>query len=63
LKVVVDRATCTGHARCWSIDPALFTVDEDGYSDVTEREVPPDSIHHARSAVSACPEGAISLVE
>jgi len=38
-------------------------VDEDGYSDVTEREVPPDSIHHARSAVSACPEGAISLVE
>jgi ferredoxin len=59
VRIVIDREGCSGHARCHAIDPELFTLDEDGYSDVTSFEVPPDKEKVAQNAVLSCPEMAI----
>jgi ferredoxin len=59
MRVVVDRDQCTGHARCHAVDPELFGLDEDGYSNVTSFEVPPGKEQAARNAALSCPELAI----
>jgi ferredoxin len=61
MRVRVDKNLCTGHARCYSIDPELFELDDVGYSVVDSEEVPPGSEERARQAVLNCPEHAISL--
>jgi ferredoxin len=59
VRIVVDQEQCSGHARCHAIDPDLFGLDDDGYSNVTRFEVPPDKEQAARGAVLSCPEMAI----
>jgi ferredoxin len=63
MKVHVDRQLCTGHARCNSIDPDIFVLDDVGYSALDTAEVPPGLEDHARQAVENCPERAISIEE
>lgn len=63
MKVRVDRNLCTGHARCYSIDPELFELDEVGYSAVDSAVVPAGSEERARQAVLNCPEHAITIDE
>ena len=62
MRVNVDMDKCTGHARCWSVAPEIFTIDDEGYSDIgTSREVRPGSEDLARRGVAACPEHALTL--
>lgn len=61
LSIDVDR--CTGHGRCYSLVPELFTDDERGYGQVTQPDVPAELLDRARTAVANCPEGAIHLDE
>ena len=62
MRIVIDKDLCTGHARCTSLTPALFTDDESGYGVVVgDGEINDDQLELAKRAVSACPERAISL--
>jgi ferredoxin len=64
VKVVIDAATCTGHGRCYTLAPHLFDADDRGLGLVIgDGEVAPELEKEARSAVSNCPERAISLEE
>ncbi len=63
MRVVVDAETCQGHARCWEICPEVFTLDDEGYSQAIDGEVPPSLEQKVVEAVSNCPERAISITE
>jgi ferredoxin len=63
VKVRVDPDVCQGHALCNAEALELFTLDQDGYSDVGVREVPPGMEELARRGMLACPEGAITIEE
>jgi ferredoxin len=64
-RVVVDPERCSGHARCWTLAPELFPLDDDGYSayrglDGATLTADPDVVQRA---VAGCPEGAIRAEE
>jgi ferredoxin len=62
MRVSVDNDRCTGHARCWAIAPDIFTIDDDGYSNIgTAKPVPDGTEDLARSGVAACPERALRI--
>lgn len=61
MKIVVDRARCTGHAMCFAQAPELFPLDAEGFSIADGREVAPGEEKRAQLGVDACPERAISL--
>jgi ferredoxin len=59
----VEREMCSGHARCFTAQPEMFTLDEEGYSNAGTFEVPVGCETAARRAVTSCPEGAIFVEE
>jgi ferredoxin len=61
MKIHVDRSVCQGHALCASAAPDLYTLDEDGYSNVDELEVAAGLQDVARRGMQACPERAITI--
>lgn len=61
MRIRVEREKCQGHAMCSAVAPELFTLDDDGYSDIDVLEVPPGREEDARRGTAACPEGAIFL--
>ena len=62
MKIVVDKARCSGHARCAAVGPDLYELDDLGYNALTELEVPAGMEKQAQDGVAACPERAITLV-
>jgi ferredoxin len=63
VRVSVDSAKCSGHARCYGVDPELFPIDDSGYSALQVHEVKPEDEENARAGVAACPENALILHE
>ncbi len=64
MRVQIDPERCQGHGRCYSLVPAVFGEDEDGYGTVLgDGQVPPEHADDARLAVANCPEGAIDVLE
>jgi ferredoxin len=64
MRVVIDSQRCTGHGRCYTLAPMVFSDDERGYGQVIgAAEVPPEHEETARRAIGACPEHAITLAE
>ncbi|MGL5839266.1 MAG: ferredoxin [Sphingorhabdus sp.] len=63
MKLITKIDLCVGHARCQAVAPDLVVLDENGYNDQAERDVPPELEQQARRAAKACPEGVISIVE
>jgi ferredoxin len=64
MKVTVDADRCQGHARCWSICPEVFSLDEEGHSFVpSPDDVPPALEGKVREAADNCPERAILVTE
>ncbi len=61
MKIRLDRPTCQAHGLCYAVNPALFPIDDDGYSTLAEHELAPGDEHDARAAVAACPEGALAI--
>jgi ferredoxin len=61
VKAAVDPDRCQGHARCWSICPEVFELDDEGHAFVAVDEVPTALEAKAEEAVHNCPERAISL--
>jgi ferredoxin len=64
MRLVIDSQRCTGHGRCYTVAPTLFSDDERGYGQaISAGEVPPEYEETARQAVAACPEQAITLID
>jgi ferredoxin len=63
MKIVVNTALCSGHARCAAVAPEVFTLDDVGYIGFEEKEVPEELEAQARRGVRACPERALKLEE
>lgn len=63
MKIKADNRLCSGHARCASVAPEIFTLTDDGYIGFSEKDVPADQAALARRGVRACPERALSIVE
>jgi ferredoxin len=61
VKVVVKTDACAGHARCFARAPEIYDLDDDGYSAITELEVPAGSEQAAAEGARACPENAITV--
>ena len=64
LKVRVDPEKCQGHARCNSLAPELFKLDEFGNAqEIGDGTVPAGLEDKAYLAKSNCPELAIDITE
>ena len=64
LKIRVDQDKCQGHARCKSLAPELFNLDEFGNAhEVGDGTVPDGLEEKAYLAKSNCPEIAIEVTE
>jgi ferredoxin len=61
MRVAVDAERCEGHARCWSICPEVFELDDEGHAVVVVDEVPAELEERARDAATNCPERAITV--
>jgi ferredoxin len=64
LKIHVDQDKCQGHARCKSLAPELFELDEFGNAhEVGDGSVPAGLEDKAWLAQANCPEIAIDVIE
>jgi ferredoxin len=63
MKIRINKAACVGNARCWAISHELFPLDDDGYIEVEEVDVPAGMEDLARRGARACPERVIEIVE
>jgi ferredoxin len=64
LKVHVDQEKCQGHARCKSLAPELFELDEFGNAhEIGDGTVPKGLEDKAWLAQTNCPEIAIEVTE
>jgi ferredoxin len=64
LKIRVDQDKCQGHARCKSLAPELFELDEFGNAhEAGDGTVPAGLEDKAYLAQSNCPEIAIEIAE
>ena len=61
MKIRVEQSRCNGHARCFAVAPDLYTIDDLGYSSVTELDVPAGMEDAAVEGAGACPERAITI--
>ena len=61
VKIRIEKAACSGNARCAAVAPELFPLDENGYIAVTEIDVPPGMEEQARRGAAACPERIILI--
>lgn len=64
MRVSVDNDICEAHGQCNIIDPELFTLDDEGYSDIgQDKPVPPGKEVAAEQGVDVCPVQALSISE
>lgn len=61
MRVILDRAACSGHARCFALAPEVYDIDDEGFNSVDQAEVPPEFEQQARDGAEACPEQAIAI--
>jgi ferredoxin len=63
MRIAVDTKKCTGHARCWTISPDIYVLNDDGYNEMPETVVAAGMERQARRGALACPERAITIIE
>jgi len=63
MKIRIDKAACVGNARCAAVAPELFPLDDNGYIQVAQIDVPPGQEELARRGALACPERIILIEE
>jgi len=65
MHVSVDGEQCVGHGRCYTVSPAIFEPDDEGFcaGQGQVREVPARLEAVARVGAQACPAGAITVTE
>jgi ferredoxin len=60
IRVISDK--CQGHARCWSLAPEIFQLDDSGYILPEDIDVPAGQEQLAARGARACPERALEIV-
>ncbi|MPZ13345.1 MAG: ferredoxin [Chloroflexi bacterium] len=63
IKATIDWDKCEGNGVCARVAPEVFTVDEQGNSDVLLEEVPANLRANALLAMRQCPTQAITVTE
>jgi ferredoxin len=63
LRVIADRSACCGYGVCAEICPEIYKVDDLGIVTLLTEVVPAGLEERAREGASACPTGALSVVE
>ncbi len=63
MKIRIDKAGCTGNARCAAVSEALFPLDDDGYIASEGFDVAPGLETLAKRGARACPERIITVIE
>jgi ferredoxin len=62
VRISVDNEVCQAHGQCNAVDPDLFTLDDDGYSNIgTDKDVPPGREVAAEQGVDSCPVQALRM--
>ncbi|MET9491231.1 ferredoxin [Nocardia sp. NPDC006630] len=61
MRITIDTAKCSGHARCWATASEVFDLDDNGYALPLDADVPKALENAARAGAQACPEGAITV--
>ncbi len=61
MKITIDGAKCTGHARCNAAAPDVFGLDALGYAVPGEHAVAVGAEPAAHRGARACPERAITV--
>jgi ferredoxin len=61
MRIVLDRAKCTGIGICEAFAPTVFEVDDHGELVVLSAEVPEDAQNEVAEAVEGCPTLALRL--
>jgi ferredoxin len=63
MRVIVDRARCQGHGRCYDLAPDVFEPDDRGRVGLAVTgELPPGLESDARIGVLNCPESALQVL-
>lgn len=62
MKIVVDRAKCTGLGICEALAPDVFEVDESGDLILLSDQVPDGGLDEVEAAVAGCPTEALRIV-
>jgi ferredoxin len=63
MQVHIELEQCEGHGLCAATAPDLYELNDDGYADKADIDVPENLIDHAESGASACPMHAIKIVQ
>ncbi|WP_236792139.1 ferredoxin [Amycolatopsis sp. GM8] len=63
MRIELDEGKCCGLGMCEAEAPDLFEVQDDGSLAVLNARPGPEQLERARAACSACPAGALQLVE
>lgn len=61
MKIIVDRAKCTGLGICESLAPDVFEVDDAGELVLLTETVGEDGLADVEAAVAGCPTEALRL--
>jgi len=62
MRVRIDMDLCTGHGRCYTLAPSVFSCDDSGFGEVlTEGDLDPGLVREAELAAANCPEYAVIL--
>jgi ferredoxin len=61
VKVAVDDDTCAGHGVCCTLCPEVFTLNDDGFAEVTSPDVPAEFEEAVATAARRCPARAITV--
>lgn len=62
VRISVDNEVCEAHGQCNTVDRGLFTLDDDGYSDIgPDKEVPPGKEVATEQGVDVCPVQALRI--
>jgi len=61
VKIRIDADACTGHGRCYSLSPALFEPDDEGFGQVIVEDVPAGQEADGEKAAANCPERAVHV--
>ena len=63
MKVIVDRAKCTGIGICESLAPAHFEVNQAGELMLLSEDIASDEAQRIEEAIGGCPTEALHLVD
>lgn len=62
MRVSVDNDLCDARGQCNVVDAELFTLDEDGYSNIgQDKQVPTGKEDAAEQGVEVCPVQALHI--